>query len=86
MNSESNDVEAFVGEIRLLSYARRPQGWVPTDGQLQKISEQPALFALIGTTYGGDGTTTFALPKLESPLPGLQYFIALSGIFPRLKD
>ena len=61
----------YIGEIRMLAFGTRgaPQGWQPCDGRLLPISEYDALFALIGTTYGGDGQTTFALPDLRGRLP-----------------
>jgi microcystin-dependent protein len=57
--------EPFVGEIRWVGSNYCPAGWAPADGQLLPISEYEALFSLIGTTYGGDGETNFALPELR---------------------
>lgn len=57
--------EPFLGEIRWVPYNFAPRGWAFCDGQLLSISENTALFALIGTTFGGDGRTTFALPDLR---------------------
>lgn len=59
----------FIGEIRLTPYNFFMNGWASCDGQLLPISQNNALFALIGTTYGGDGQTTFALPNLKSRIP-----------------
>ncbi len=59
----------FVGEIRIFGGNFAPQGWAFCNGQLMSISENDALFALIGTTYGGDGQTTFSLPDLQGRLP-----------------
>ena len=59
----------YVGEIRCFGFNFAPVGWAFCNGALQSISENPALFNLIGTTYGGDGTTTFALPNLQSRVP-----------------
>jgi microcystin-dependent protein len=56
----------FVGEIRLLGFTFAPLGWANCNGQLLSIAEYDTLFALIGTTYGGDGQTTFAVPDLRS--------------------
>ena len=56
----------FVGEIRLLGFTFAPLGWANCNGQLLAIAEYDALFALIGTTYGGDGVNTFAVPDLRS--------------------
>jgi microcystin-dependent protein len=61
--------EPFLGEIRLFSFDFNPQGWVPCNGQLLAINEWAALFAILGTTYGGNGTTTFALPNLQGSVP-----------------
>lgn len=55
----------FLGEIRLVPYNFAPLGWFECDGRLLPISQYDALFALLGTTYGGDGQTTFALPDLR---------------------
>jgi microcystin-dependent protein len=59
----------FIGEIRMFGGNFAPQGWAFCDGSLLDISQNDALFQLIGTTYGGDGQTTFALPNLQSRIP-----------------
>jgi microcystin-dependent protein len=59
----------FLGEIRLVGFNYAPVGWAPCDGRLLPISQYDALFALLGTTYGGDGQTTFALPDLRGRVP-----------------
>jgi microcystin-dependent protein len=64
--------EPFVGEIRMFGFGFAPQGWAPCNGQLMPIAENPALFDLLGTTYGGDGQATFALPDLRSRVPAGQ--------------
>src|SRR5580704_9439017 len=61
--------EPFIGEIRLFAGNFAPLNWAFCDGQLMSISDNAALFNLIGTTYGGDGLTTFALPDLRSRVP-----------------
>lgn len=61
--------EAFIGEIRLFAGNFAPQNWHLCDGSLLSISSNEALFSLIGTTYGGDGRTTFALPDLRGRVP-----------------
>jgi microcystin-dependent protein len=61
--------DPFLGEIRLFAGNFAPKGWLLCDGQPLSIAANDALFQLIGTTYGGDGTTTFALPDLRSRLP-----------------
>ena len=57
--------DPFVAEIRVMPYNFAPRGWASCDGQLMPISQNTALFSLLGTTYGGDGKTTFALPNLR---------------------
>ena len=59
----------YVGEIRLFGFSRVPNGWFPCDGSLLSIAEYEVLFTLIGTTYGGDGQSTFAVPDLRGRLP-----------------
>ena len=61
--------EPFVGEIRMFGGNFAPAGWAFCNGQLVPISENDVLFTLIGTTYGGDGQETFALPNLQSRIP-----------------
>lgn len=61
--------EPFVAEIRILPYNFAPRGWAFCDGQLLPIQQNTALFSLIGTTYGGDGRTTMALPNLQGRAP-----------------
>ena len=60
---------AFVGEIRMFAGNFAPNGWMFCEGQLLPISQNETLFNLIGTTYGGDGQSTFALPNLASRVP-----------------
>jgi microcystin-dependent protein len=64
--------EPFVGEIRMFGFGFAPQGWALCNGQLLPISQNTALFSLLGTTYGGDGRTTFALPNMQSRVPVCQ--------------
>jgi microcystin-dependent protein len=61
--------QPYVGEIRMFAGNFAPAGWAFCDGQLLPISENETLFQLIGTTYGGDGQSTFALPNLQSRVP-----------------
>lgn len=61
--------QPFVGEIRLFAGNFAPAGWMLCEGQLLPISENETLFVLIGTTYGGDGQSTFALPDMRGRLP-----------------
>lgn len=55
----------YIGEIRLMSFDFPPKGWAKCNGQLLPINQNQALFSILGTTYGGDGRTTFALPDLR---------------------
>lgn len=59
----------FLGEIRMFSGNFAPRGWAFCDGQLLPIAQNTALFSLLGTTYGGDGRVTFALPNLQGRVP-----------------
>jgi microcystin-dependent protein len=62
-------MESYIGEIRMFAGDYAPQGWLPCDGSLQSISAYQTLYSLIGTTYGGNGTTTFGLPDLRGRIP-----------------
>jgi microcystin-dependent protein len=59
----------FLAEIRIFTGNFAPKGWALCDGQLMSISQNTALFSLLGTTYGGDGKSTFALPNLQGSAP-----------------
>src|SRR5438874_8776178 len=59
----------FVAEIRIFGFNFAPTGWAMCDGQLLPISQNTALFSLLGTFYGGDGKSTFALPNLQGSVP-----------------
>ena len=61
--------DPFVAEIRIVPFNFAPRGWAFCDGQLLPIAQNTALFALVGTTYGGDGRSTFALPDLRGRAP-----------------
>jgi len=58
-------MEPYLSELRVFSFGRIPQGWLPCNGQLMPLNQYQALFALLGTQYGGNGTTNFALPNLQ---------------------
>ena len=68
--------KSYVGEIRMFAGNFAPDGWMFCDGSLLAISEQETLYNLIGTTYGGDGQTTFNLPDLRSRVP-----LGMSGTY-----
>jgi microcystin-dependent protein len=61
--------EPFIGEIRMFAGNFAPKGWALCNGQLLLIAQNTTLFALLGTTYGGNGTSTFALPNLQARAP-----------------
>jgi len=61
--------EPFLSEIKIMSFNFPPKGWALCNGQLLPINQNQALFALLGTTYGGDGRTTFGLPNLQGRTP-----------------
>jgi len=61
--------DPFVAEIRIFPFNFAPKGWAFCDGQLLPLSQNTALFSLLGTTYGGDGRSTFALPNLQGNVP-----------------
>ncbi|HVI19470.1 MAG TPA: tail fiber protein, partial [Gaiellales bacterium] len=62
-------MDPFVAEIRVFPYTFAPKGWALCNGQLLPISQNTALFALLGTMYGGNGSSTFALPDLQGRAP-----------------
>ena len=74
--------QPYVGEIRMFAGNFAPAGWMLCEGQLLPISENETLFNLIGTTYGGDGQSTFALPDLRGRIPlhqGNGFILAETG-------
>jgi microcystin-dependent protein len=74
--------EPFLSEIKIMSFPFAPKGWAQCEGQLLPISQNQALFSLLGTTYGGNGTTNFALPDLRGRVPlhwGAQFTLGQAG-------
>ena len=61
--------DPFLGEIKMVGFTFAPRGWAFCNGQILSLSQNTALFALLGTTYGGNGITTFALPNLQGRTP-----------------
>ena len=59
----------FIGEVKMVSFNFPPKGWAFCNGQLLSIAQNQALFSILGTTYGGNGQTTFALPNLQGSVP-----------------
>jgi microcystin-dependent protein len=85
--ASAQTAQPFVGEVATFPYTFCPKGWAPLNGQLMAISQNTALFSLLGTNYGGDGKSTFALPlgkPIQTLTPGAPVIqcIALQGIFP----
>src|SRR5436853_2432771 len=62
-------MDPFVAEIRIFPFNFAPKGWAFCDGQILPLSQNTALFSLLGTTYGGDGKSNFALPNLQGMAP-----------------
>ena len=81
---EVESMEPTLGQIQLFPYNFAPKDWAFCEGQLLPISSNSALYSLIGTQFGGDGRTTFALPDMRGndPVPNTRYCIALTGEFP----
>ena len=86
-------MEGTLGEIRMFAANWAPRGWMRCDGQELPISQWQALFSILGTSYGGDGRVTFALPTLPDVAPGdapsaapdaqpVNYIICVQGIYP----
>ena len=71
--------DQFVAEIRIFPFNFAPTGWAFCDGQLLSIAENDVLFVLIGTTYGGDGESTFALPDMRGRVPVHQGTLSVYG-------
>ncbi len=61
--------DPYLGEVRLMSFSFPPKGWASCNGQVLPINQNQALFSILGTTYGGNGQTTFALPNLQGRVP-----------------
>lgn len=77
----TNGTGPFIGEIMLIAGSYAPKGWALCNGQFLPLAQNQALFSLLGTTYGGDGQTTFALPDLRDRVP--IHFGQGSGLSPR---
>jgi tail collar domain len=72
-----------IGQVALFAFPFTPAGWLPCDGRLMAIMQNQQLFSLLGTSYGGNGETDFALPRLKpASAQGPGYFIAIQGSYP----
>ncbi len=76
--------DTFIGEIQVFPYGFAPVGWKLCNGETLQVIQYQALFSLVGSKFGGNGATTFALPDLRGmePNPGVKYYIATEGIYP----
>jgi microcystin-dependent protein len=79
-------LDPFLGQTMIVAFNFCPKGWATMNGQILPINQNQALFSLLGTTYGGNGQTTFALPVAKPVVtatgPTLTQCIALQGVFP----
>lgn len=76
-------MEPMLGQVIMFAGNFAPRGWAFCDGALLPINQNDALFSLLGTTYGGDGRTTFALPDVPDKIDTkVKFLIALEGIYP----
>jgi microcystin-dependent protein len=77
-------MDGFIGTVMLVGFNFEPAGWAFCNGQVLNIMDYQALYYLLGTTYGGDGKNTFALPNLNAGAlqTGLNYIICVAGNFP----
>lgn len=78
--------DTYLGDVRAMSFAFAPRGWAECRGQVLAISQNQALFSLLGNRYGGDGKTTFCVPALP-PVPAqngaaMNFYISLQGMYP----
>ncbi len=77
-------MDPLLGDIEIFPFGFAPAYWMVCDGQILSIATNQALYALLGTNFGGNGTTTFGLPNIpEDKCPtGMRYYIAVQGMFP----
>lgn len=77
-------MDIYLGTVQLFAFNFAPAGWLPCDGRTLPIVQYQALYAILGTTYGGDGRTAFGLPNLTGKEPDshMKYYIACEGLFP----
>jgi microcystin-dependent protein len=80
------EMEEFTGSVHLFPYNFEIQGWMACDGRQLPINQYTALFSLLGTRYGGNGTTTFGIPKMDPVASAngdpLTYQICIQGLYP----
>ena len=88
INIKNKTMDEFLSVIKLYAGSFVPKGYLLCDGRLMSINENQALFSLLGTIYGGDGRTNFALPKITAPSSNgdensLKYIICVQGVYPQ---
>lgn len=74
----------FLGQIELFPYGFAPMGWMLCNGAILNVSQNSALFSLLGANFGGNGSSTFGIPNLTgaAPIPNTAYYIATQGLYP----
>lgn len=84
VHTPAKALDFYLGQVLLMGTNFCQRDTLPADGRLLPISQHTPLFALYGTTYGGDGRTTFGLPNLKGkePAKGMRYCVVVAGIFP----
>lgn len=75
-------MEGYIGQIILFAGNYAPKNWRFCDGQLMRAPKNQALFSILGSQYGGNGESSFALPKIDPPAPNLHYIICVDGNYP----
>lgn len=77
-------MEYLLGEIELFPFGFAPMGFMLCNGFILQVQQNTALFSLIGNKFGGNGSTTFALPNLlnDTPVAGMNYYMAVEGLYP----
>ena len=75
-------MDGIIGEIKLVIHTFEMKNYLYCDGATLPIRDYEPLYALIGTSFGGDGVITFNLPKLDAPMPFMRYVICVNGLFP----
>jgi microcystin-dependent protein len=77
-------MDYYIGEIELFPFGFAPMGWMLCNGTIMQIMQNQALYSLIGNRFGGNGTSTFAIPNLtnDTPALGMNYYICIYGIYP----
>lgn len=75
-------MEAMIGEVRYFAFPFTPSCWLPCEGHVLEIARYMALYSLLGTQFGGDGVTNFAVPTIASVEGHPKAFICIEGIYP----